>query len=233
MGKIAFVLDSSCFLSEKEVHDLGCYFIPLHVIIEGEDYLEGKNLDKDKLIQAIKDKKSVTTSQPSPGEVMELIKQIKKDGYDSAVVSMIGTGLSRTLENMMHMSAMEDFKLYAIDSGSVGNAQLYPLLKAKKLVEGGMNPEQAVEEVKIDIDSSYTLLLPDDLFHLSRGGRITPTVAALGSMLKIKPILTLVVEEGGEIDIIEKVRTTKKAIKEMSTKSLKDVTMDTHDVIVA
>ncbi|MEG0365011.1 MAG: DegV family protein [Erysipelotrichales bacterium] len=233
MGKIAFVLDSSCFLSESEVHDLGCYFIPLHVIIEGEDYLEGKNLDKDRLIQAIKDKKSVTTSQPSPGEVMELIKQIKRDGYDSAVVSMIGTGLSRTLENMMHMSAMEDFKLYAIDSGSVGNAQLYPLLKAKKLVESGMTPEQAVEDVKIDIDTSYTLLLPDDLFHLSRGGRITPTVAALGSMLKIKPILTLVVEEGGEIDIVQKVRTTKKAIKEMTTKSLKEVTNETHDVIVA
>ncbi|MDF9866970.1 DegV family protein with EDD domain [Bacilli bacterium PM5-3] len=234
MEKIAYIMDSSCFLSEKEVRDMDIFYIPLHVVIEGQDFLEGKNLDKDLLLEAIRDKKTITTSQPSPGEILELIKDIKAKGYTCGIFSSIGTGLSKTLDSAIAISATEDFKLYPLDSGSVGNAQTLPLLKVRDLIENkGYDIENALAYVKSDIEQSYTLLLPDDLFHLSRGGRITSAAAALGSMLKIKPILTLVVADGGKIDVIEKVRTAKKAYKKMAELALKDCDVSTHKIIVA
>lgn len=234
MSKIAYIVDSSCFYEEKQILDHNLILIPLHVIIEGEDFLDGRNLDKEYLRQAIGNKKNVSTSQPSPGEVENLISDLRESGYTSAVFSVIGSGLSKTMENFMTTAAMEDFPVYPIDSGCVGVAQLYPILKARRLIESEkLDIEEAIKKVMIDINRSYTYLVPDDLFHLSRGGRLSPTAATLGSMLKIKPILQLVVSKGGEIDVVDKVRTTKKAYNKMIEIALKDKDLSKYKVIVA
>ena len=234
MEKIAYIIDSSCFLNEEEVREKGIFFIPLHIIIEGKDFLEGKTLDKDYLIQAIKEKKNVTTSQPSPGEIMELVKQLKEQGYTCGVFSAIGSGLSKTLETTVAIATTEGFKIYPLDSKGVGNSQTLPLLKARTLIEEeGYSIEDAIACVNEDIAQAYTILLPDDLFHLSRGGRITSTAAALGNMLKIKPILTIVIENDGKIDVIEKVRTTKKAYKRMVELALENRDMNEYEILVA
>lgn len=216
MEKTAYIIDSNCFLNKEKTGELGLFYIPLHCIIEGEDFLEGVDLDTAQLRQAITEKRDITTSQPSPGEVMSLISELKKQGYTRGIFSGIGSGLSKTIENFAATSALEDFEVYTLDSGSVGNAQRLPLLNVKRYLEQGLSIEEALEKVQPSLMNSYTLLLPDDLFHLSRGGRITSAAAALGSMLKIKPILTLVVEKGGQIDVVEKVRTAKKAYKKMA-----------------
>jgi len=234
MEKIAYIMDSSCFLSEKEVMEKDMFFVPLHIIVEGEDFLEGKNLDKEYISQAIKDRKNVTTSQPSPGEIMELIEKLKQQGYTCGIFSSIGSGLSKTIESAVSIAAGEDFKIHALDSGSVGNAQVNPLQKIRKLIEEqGYSVEDAITRVQEDVAQSLTLLLPDDLFHLSRGGRITSAAAAVGSMLKIKPILTLVVANGGKIDVIEKVRTSKKANKRMAELALEGKDMSEYEILVA
>ena len=234
MEKIAYIIDSSCFLNEEEATSKGLFFLPIHIVIEGEDFLEGKTLDKEYLLQAIQEKKNITTSQPSPGEVIELINNLKKQGYTCGIFAAMGSGLSKTLESAIAIAATEGFKIYPIDSKAVGNVQTLPLLKARKLIEeDNYSIEDAIACVNEDITHAFTVLLPDDLFHLSRGGRITNTAAALGSMLKIKPILTLVIENDGKIDVIEKVRTTKKAYRRMAELVLEQGNMADYEIIMA
>lgn len=232
--KIAYIVDSSCFLSKEEVEKKGLFFLSLHLIIDGVDYKEGETLDKAKLIEAISEKRNITTSQPSPGEIIELINKLKREGYDYGVFSSIGSGLSKTIENMASTAHSENFKIYTLDSGSVGQAQLSPLLKLKEMVEIDQEDFQtAYEMIKNNIKDSKTLIVVDDLFYLSRGGRITKSAAALGSMLKIKPILTLLVEQGGVIDVAEKVRTTKKAYKKLVEIALKNRDMNNYKILIA
>ncbi|MDL2211895.1 DegV family protein [Erysipelotrichaceae bacterium OttesenSCG-928-M19] len=234
MEKIAYVMDSSCFLDEKTVREMDIFFIPLHIIIEGEDYLEGKNLDKDFLLEAIKNKKNVTTSQPSPGEIIEFVEMLKQEGYTCAIFSSIGSALSNTLENTVSLAAAEGFKIYPVDSKSVGNAQTIPLLKIRREIESNNKSiEEAIAFVQDDINSSQTFLLVEDLFHLSRGGRITAAAAALGTMLKIKPILSVAAANNGQIDVYEKVRTAKKASKRMAEIAIENYDPDKHVILIA
>ncbi|MGL4383087.1 MAG: DegV family protein, partial [Bacilli bacterium] len=233
MKKIAYIVDSASFINKEQAKELDLFFVPLHIIVKEEDYLEGENLDTEKVIEAIKNKQSVSTSQPSPGETINLIERLKQQGYDTAIFSSIGSKLSRTLENTLTTAEMEGFKIYPIDSCNVGYIQLNALLKARKLINDGSSIEDALIEVRKDILASTSLLVPDDLFHLSRGGRITKAAAALGSMLKIKPILEVLTSDGGKIDAVDKVRTSKKAYARMIDLALNDRSLDEFSVIVA
>lgn len=216
MKKIAYITDSSIFLSEEQAKELGLYYIPLHVLISGEDFLEGVNLDRDYLVESIRSKISVTTSQPSPGEIMSLIEKLTNDGYECGIFSTIGSGLSKTHDNIKSLALSQGFEMHMIDSKSVGLVQQHALLDVKDLIE---NDNKTIEEsiviVNEKINRSKTYLVPDDLFHLSRGGRVTPAAATLGNLLKIKPILSLQTELGGTIDALDKVRTSKKAYSKM------------------
>ncbi len=192
------------------------------------------DLDNEHLKLAIQEKRDVSTSQPSPGEVMELISKLKKEGYTCGIFSGIGSGLSKTIDNLVTTATLEDFKVYALDSGSVGNAQRLPLLQVRSYIEDDkMSIDEAIEKVQAALRGSYTVLLPDDLFHLSRGGRITPAAAALGNMLKIKPILQLIVEKGGQIDVIDKVRTAKKSYKKMAEYAYQYYDSNKHVIAIA
>lgn len=233
-NKIAYIVDSACFLNKQQVEEKGLFFIPLHLIVDGKDYKEGETLDIELLVNAIKEKRNVSTSQPSQGELIELINHLKKEGYDFGVFSSIGSGISKTYESMVITSKNENFKMYCLDSGTVGPAQIQPLLKLKELVEiDKMDFDTAYQLIEKDIKDSNTYLVVDDLFHLSKGGRISKSSAALGSMLKIKPILKLEVEKGGLIEAVDKVRTTKKAYKRLVELALENKNLENYKVMVA
>lgn len=234
MDKIAYIIDSSCFMSKAEANDLDFYYVPIHILIEGEDFREGIDLDKEKLVDAIANKKNVSTSQPSPGEIIELITELKAKGYTKAIFAAIGKGLSATADNVANIAKMEDFDMYVLNSRCLGNTQKMPLLKVKKLIEeDNKTIEEAFAIVDNNIMLSSTLLVPNDLFHLSRGGRITPAAAALGSMLKIKPILDVSVKLDGKIDVIDKVRTEKKAFAKLLELALTDEIVAKSEILVA
>lgn len=224
MSKVAYIVDSSSCISEKEAKDRGYYFLPLHVIIEGVDYLEGSSLDLKVLKQALLDKKNVSTSQASPGEIIQLLEQVKKDGYDSAVYAGISSGLSKTQETAKSAAKTEDFDLYVIDTLSAGNTVTIALEKAKQLIEEGMPVKEAVEKINSEESlKNKTFAIMTDLSYAAKGGRITPTAAALGNLLKITPLLYIDFNQGGKIDILEKVRTSKKAYKRLAELILEDV----------
>ena len=137
MKKIAYVLDSSSCLSSEAVNNLGYMFLPLHVIIEGEDYLEGSTLDMNYLYEAIKGKKSVSTSQPSPGEITQLIEDLKSNGYDEAVFVGLSSGLSKTQETVRNIAHSENYPIHIVDTMGIGDANTIALEKVKKLIEEG------------------------------------------------------------------------------------------------
>lgn len=234
MDKIAYIVDSSCFMSEEEAKALDLYYVPIHILIEGEDFKEGIDLDKAKLIDAITNKKNVSTSQPSPGEIIALINDLKDQGYTKAIFATIGKGLSATAENVANIAQMEGFDMHVLNSRCLGNTQKLPLLKVKRLIEEeNKDVMEAFAIVDEDIMASTTLLVPNDLFHLSRGGRITPAAAALGSMLKIKPILDVSVKMDGKIDVVDKVRTEKKAYAKLLELALNDDIVNNSEILIA
>lgn len=214
--KTAYIIDSASFLSEKEAQEMDLFFLPLHISIEDKGFKEGVDLDIDYLYQALADHKNCSTSQPSPGEITDLILKIKELGYNRAVFSGIASGLSKTQENMLALANTEDFEMHIIDAKSVGFAQLNSLLNVRYQVEEqGIEIEQAIENVQADILASKTVLIVDDLNHLSKSGRMSSSAAIIGGILQIKPILQLDNNEGGKMLIADKVRTAKKAYKKM------------------
>ncbi|WP_423363830.1 DegV family protein [Mycoplasma sp. P36-A1] len=232
MRKTAFIIDSASFLSEKEAKELGLYFLPLNIIIDNKDYQEGVNLDIDNLYNALELNKQTSTSQPSPGLMEDLIKKLKNDGYERAIFSGIASGLSKTQENFKAQAELLNFELHVIDSKSVGYSQLNSLLKVRDLIENhDMQPIVAINHVQEDLALSKTMLIVDDLNHLSKSGRMSATAAKIGGMLQIKPILQLNNDDGGKMMIADKVRTSKKAYKKMVDLMLAEV-KDLKDYII-
>lgn len=234
MSKIAYIADSSCMLTKKEVTDEGFYYLPLRYSINNIDYHEVIGVENEKLKNSIVNKENITTSQPSPGDIIDLIDILKKDGYDSAIFACIASGLSKTGENVALIGENEGFKIYVLDTRTVGPVMIHSLQRVKERIEKyNWSIENALKEIELYTDQCRTYLFVDDLFHLSSGGRITQTAAALGSMLKIKPILSLEPELNGYIDVVGKIRTQKKALKKMAEMALENINYDESYIMLA
>lgn len=234
MKKIAYIIDSASFFTEQEAFDYGFVYLPLQVVINNQSFKEGKDLDHEYLVYSLTNKKEVSTSQPSPSDVEEMIERLKKENYDCAIYASIGSGLSSTLGNVISQGKNLNFKIYPLDSCCVGFIQIMPLLKVRRLIEqDDLDIEEALNIVRRDIESSRTFMLVDDLFFLMRGGRLTPAAAALGTMLKIKPLLRLDVNQKGKIDVVEKIRSSKKAIKLMAKYALEGIDEKKYNIALA
>lgn len=234
MSKIAYIVDSSCLTPEDEVVKYGYYYLPLRYSINNKDYIEVIGVEDENLRESIINKDNVTTSQPSPGDTIKLINKLKEEGYDEAVFACIASGLSNTGENVALIGENEGFKVHVLDTRTVGPVMIHSLKRVQERVEKyNWTIQAAIDEIDILTDNCRTYLFVDDLFHLSRGGRITQAAAALGSMLKIKPILSLEPELNGYIDVVGKIRTQKKALKKMAEKALDGVDLDTSYIMLA
>lgn len=234
LSKIAYIIDSSCLTPEDEVAKLGYYYLPLRYSINNKDYIEVIGIEDDTLRDSILNKDNVTTSQPSPGDTINLINKLKKEGYDEAIFACIASGLSKTGENVALIGENEGFKVHVLDTRTVGPVMIHSLKRVQERIEKYNWPIQtAIDEINVFTDKCRTYLFVDDLFHLSRGGRITQAAAALGSMLKIKPILSLEPELNGYIDVVAKIRTQKKALRKMAEKALDGVDLDNSYIMLA
>ena len=213
--KIAYIVDSASFLNEQQAKELDLFFIPLYILIDGESFKEGVNLDREHLYKALEEGKSVSTSQASPGEITEVIENLKSLGYDTAVYSGIASGLSKTQENFANIARMEDFNLHVIDSKSVGYAQLNSILQVRQDVEKGVSIEDAIKSLEPAIEESQTVIVVGDLDQLVKSGRMKSSAKLVANLLNIKLVLKLDKEQGGKIELVDKVRTAKKAYKKM------------------
>lgn len=210
--KIAVVVDSGCGLSKEEVEEQGIYFLPLQIVDGDKTYLDGIDLSDDEVSNMIRRGIQLKTSLPSIGNINELFKKIKKDGYDHIIAVPLSSGLSSTM-HALNMAAEEiNIGISCIETWTTCYIQAYIALSAKKLVDKGLELKEILDKLNDSIDNSDTYIMPTDMNHLKRGGRLTPLAASMANLLKIKPILCLDKKSDGKIDTVSKVRTTSKAL---------------------
>ena len=209
--KIAVVTDSGSGLTKQQADELGIFYLPLQIIIQDKMFLDGENITVEEIYEYLRNGEMPTTSMPPMGLVEELFTQLKEEGYEAVIAVLLSQGLSSTSSIMQAVAKEHDVKLHIIESYTTCNIQRYLAESAIKLVQQGLDLDTICERLNASTADSGTLIIPDDLQHLKRGGRLTPLAAALGGLLKIKPILRLDRESEGKVDVFDKVRTMSKA----------------------
>ncbi len=210
--KIAIITDGGSGLTKKEAEALGIFYLPLQIVDTETTYLDGVDVTCEDVYQMIKEGKMMKTSLPPYGLIDALFTQLKEEGYDHAICIPLTSGLSSSAQSITICAKEVGMPLTVIETYTTCFIQQYLARAAKQLVDEEVELEEIIARLNESVQHSDTLIIPDDLDHLKRGGRLTPLAAALGGMLKIKPILKLNASSEGKIDTYAKVRTMSKAM---------------------
>ena len=205
MSKIAIITDSNSGITQKEAEKLGVFVVPMPFMINGEDFFEDINLTQDQFYEKLAEDATVSTSQPSPESLLTLWDKVLKD-YEQIIYIPMSSGLSGSCQSA-YMLAQEEYegKVFVIDNQRISVTQRQSALDAKAMAEAGYTAEQIKDKlIETKLDASIYIML-DTLYYLKKGGRITPAAAALGTLLRLKPVLQI---QGEKLDAFAKARTT-------------------------
>ena len=211
--KVKVVTDSGGLMTCQQANEMGIDYLPLQVTIGDKTYLDGVDLDISFLYDQMEQGEYPQTSLPPMGLVDELFENYEKEGVTDVVLITLSNHLSSTNEKVVLFGQQHHLNMHTLDICSTLGMQKYMAIYAKEMVDQGMNPEDIIDKIQELVDGSCGYLIVEDLDHLAKGGRLTPMAAKLAGMLKIKPILKVSKDTKGRVDIFEKVRTMKKALK--------------------
>lgn len=204
--------DSNSGIFPDEAKSLGIWSIGMPVLLNGEAKIEGADLSHGQFFDAISHGATATTSQPSPGSVCSMWDEILGSGYDEVVYIPMSSGLSHSCESAKMLAAQYGGKVSVADNRRVSVTQRASVIEAKRMADDGMPAAHIRAQLELNRDQSSIYLIVDTLDYLVRGGRVTPAAAALASVLKIKPILTI---QGEMIEPYAKERGMRKALPKM------------------
>ena len=219
MGNVAIVTDSNSGISQAEGKELGIYVIPMPFLVDGKLYFEDVDMNKEQFYHFLENDADLSTSQPSPGDVMDLWDKLLKE-YDEIVHIPMSSGLSASCSTAMGLARDYDGKVQAVDNQRISVTMQQSVMDAKHLAAAGKSAAQIKEILEKEALESSIYLMVDTLKYLKKGGRITPAAALLGSALNLKPILQI---QGDKLDAYKKVRGVKAAKKNMLEAMKKDV----------
>ncbi len=206
--KTAWVTDSTAYLDSELINHPDVYSIPLSIILDGEVYADGIDLTPTQLFERLKQLKNPpTTSQPSIGAFQALYEQLEKD-YDQIVSVHLSGKLSGTVSSSEQAAKLVNIPVTTFDSKILTYPMSALLKKGMNLLEAGIGLENVIEEMSKIRDTNETYVLVGSLEQLHRGGRMTGVQFFLGSLLNVKPIISI---EDGALNVKEKVRSEKKA----------------------
>lgn len=226
MSKVAIVTDSNSGITQKQGEELGIYVLPMPFFIDGELYLEDITLSQEQFYEKLGADSEISTSQPSPGDVMDLWDKLLVD-YDEIVCIPMSSGLSSTCETALSLAQDYDEKVQVVNNQRISVTQEQSVYDAIKLRDEGKSAaeiRQVLEKEKMQASIYVTV---DTLKYLKKGGRITPAAAAIGTVLNLKPVLQI---QGEKLDAFAKVRGWKAAKKTMLNAIEKDLTDRFADV---
>ena len=226
MSKVAIVTDSNSGITQKRGEELGIYVLPMPFFIDGELYLEDITLSQEQFYEKLGADSEISTSQPSPGDVMDLWDKLLVD-YDEIVCIPMSSGLSSTCETALSLAQDYDEKVQVVNNQRISVTQEQSVYDAIKLRDEGKSAaeiRQVLEKEKMQASIYITV---DTLKYLKKGGRITPAAAAIGTVLNLKPVLQI---QGEKLDAFAKVRGWKAAKKTMLNAIEKDLTDRFADV---
>lgn len=206
--KTAWVTDSTAFLDDELKNNPDLYTIPLTVLLDGEEFSDGVELTAMELFTRLKQLKNPPmTSQPSVGAFQSLYEQLSKE-YDQIVTILISEKLSGTVSSSKQAATLVNIPVTTIDS-KILTAPMSALLKrGMELITAGHSVESMIEQLERIRDTNETYVLVGSLEQLHRSGRMSGVQFFLGSMLSVKPIISI---ENGALNVKEKVRGEKKA----------------------
>ena len=210
--KIAVVVDSASDYFNQDIQMEGLFAIPLQIIQGDESFKESVEITNDQVNNLMQRGKDLKTSLPVLGELEVLFQDIKDQGYTQIFATPITRGISGTLDTMRVAANSVDISFDAFDCYTAMLIELECALAARKLFDKGYDIPEVKKRLNEAILKSDTFIVPNDLDHLSKGGRLSPLAAKLGGLLRIKPILHLNHLSEGVIDPFDKVRTMSKAI---------------------
>ena len=204
MGKVAVVTDSNSGITQAQGTELGIFVLPMPFMIDEEQFFEDVNLTQEQFYEKLESGANVVTSQPSPEAVMNLWKEILTD-YDEIVHIPMSSGLSGSCQSAMMMSEEFDGRVQVVNNQRISVTQKQSCMDALMLAGQGRNAAEIREILENDKFNSSIYIMLDTLFYLKKGGRITPAAAAIGTLLKLKPVLQI---QGEKLDAFAKARTT-------------------------
>lgn len=211
MSRIAIVTDSNSGITQETAKEMGVYVLPMPFTIDGKEYFEGLSLTQEEFYEKLKSDAEIATSQPSPESVMELWNDLLKE-YDEIVHIPMSSGLSGSCQTAIALANDFDGKVQVVNNQRISLTQRHSVVDAQRLAESGKNAaeiKRILEEVKLEASIYITVAT---LKYLKKGGRLTPAVAAIGTMLRLKPVLQI---QGERLDTFSKARTMQQAKKTM------------------
>ena len=203
MSKIAIITDSNAHITPGEAEKLGVGVVPMPFTIGDETFYEGINLSREDFYAKMESGASIVTSQPSPSTVMGIWDKALET-HDEVVYIPMSSGLSGSCQSARMLADDYDGKVQVVNNQRISVTQKRSVLDALEMAEMGMNAAEIRKELEhVKYESSIYIML-DTLYYLKKGGRITPAAAAVGTLLRIKPVLQI---KGERLDAFSKART--------------------------
>ena len=224
--KVAVVTDSNSGITQAQAKEMGVYVLSMPFMIDGTEYLEDINLTQKEFYEHQSGDHDVSTSQPSPETILNLWEKLLEE-YDAVVHIPMSSGLSSSCQTAKMLAEDFDGKVQVADNHRISVTQRRSVQDALEMAAAGMDAEaicKKLEETGLD---STIYITVDTLKYLKKGGRITPAAVALGTLLRLKPVLTI---QGEKLDAFAKARTMKQARSMMITAITRDLETRFDDV---
>lgn len=202
--KVGIVTDSNSGITQAEGKTLGIHILPMPFMINEETFFEDISLTQEQFYERLTSGAEIRTSQPSPESVMDFWNELLKE-YDELVHIPMSSGLSGSCQSAIMLSEEYDGKVQVVNNQRISVTQRQSCLDAKLLSDKGLNAKAIREALEEDKFNSSIYIMLDTLYYLKKGGRITPAAAAIGTMLRLKPVLQI---QGEKLDAFSKARTT-------------------------
>ncbi len=217
--RTAVVTDSNSGITQAQGKELGIYVLPMPFMIDGKEYFEDITLSRKEFYERMAGDADITTSQPSPESVMGLWDRILEE-YDDIVHIPMSSGLSGSCQTALMLAEEYDGRVHVVDNHRISVTQRQAVLDAKKMADRGLSGGEIAEQLRKTGPDSTIYIMVDTLKYLKKGGRITPAAAALGTLLRLKPVLTI---QGEKLDAYAKARTLKQAKSMMLSAIARDL----------
>ena len=205
--KTAIVTDSNSGITQAQAKELGVTILPMPFFAGDKTYYEDIDLNQEQFYQLLTDNIDISTSMPLVGNVTDTWDRLLEE-YDEIVHIPMSSGLSGSCETAIMLSQDYDGKVQVVNNQRISVTQRQSVMDAMELAKLGKNAAEIKEILERDKFESSIYIMVDTLYYLKKGGRITPAAAALGTLLKLKPVLQI---QGEKLDAFAKARTVKQA----------------------
>lgn len=207
MKKTAVVTDSNAGILPGEAAEKGIFVLPMPFMIDGRDYLENVDLTEEVFYQMMREKRAISTSQPAPADVTALWDKVLGE-YEELIHIPMSSGLSASCHSAAMLAESYGGKVQVADNRRISVTQKSAVYDALQLVKQGKSAAEIKNILEEDADNSSIYIMLDTLYYLKKGGRITPAAAAIGTVLRLKPVLQI---QGALLDAFAKARTINQA----------------------